>query len=66
MTYSAATLKTLSAPVEPSLVDGQAQIYPAVVQTLKDLDNSYLAVQEKGPAGHRKDLRRFACDPRAH
>lgn len=45
-------LKTLSAPVEPALVDGQAQIYPAVVQTLKDLDNSYLAVQ--GPPGTGK------------
>ncbi|GAA3299506.1 TM0106 family RecB-like putative nuclease [Glutamicibacter nicotianae] len=45
-------LKTLSAPVEPELVDGQAQVYPAVVQTLKDLDNSYLAVQ--GPPGTGK------------
>lgn len=45
-------LKTLPAPVAPLLVEGNAQIYPAVVQTLKDLDHSYLAVQ--GPPGTGK------------
>ncbi len=45
-------LKTLSAPAEPAVVDGSTQVYQAVVQTLKDLDNSYLAVQ--GPPGTGK------------
>ncbi|WP_461635171.1 TM0106 family RecB-like putative nuclease [Glutamicibacter soli] len=45
-------LKTLAAPVEPAVVDGSAQVYQAVVRTLQDLDNSYLAVQ--GPPGTGK------------
>jgi len=45
-------LKSLPAPAEPVMADGQPQIYSAVVETLKDLDNSYLAVQ--GPPGTGK------------
>lgn len=45
-------LKSLPAPAEPQQVNGDLQVYPAVVQTLKDLDNSYLAVQ--GPPGTGK------------
>ena len=45
-------LKTLEAPVQPVVVDGSAQVYQAVAQTLRDLDNSYLAVQ--GPPGTGK------------
>ncbi|WP_315973817.1 DEAD/DEAH box helicase [Glutamicibacter sp. M10] len=45
-------LKTLDAPAQPVLVDGHPQIYSAVVETIKDLDNSYLAVQ--GPPGTGK------------
>lgn len=45
-------LKTLTAPAKPLMIDGQPQVYSAVVQTLKDLDNSYLAVQ--GPPGTGK------------
>ncbi|WP_349931256.1 TM0106 family RecB-like putative nuclease [Glutamicibacter mishrai] len=45
-------LKTLSAPAQPVVLDGQSQVYQAVVETLKDLDHSYLAVQ--GPPGTGK------------
>ena len=44
--------KTLPAPVAPQLVEGTAQVYPAVVDSLLDLDDSYLAVQ--GPPGTGK------------
>lgn len=44
--------KTFQAPPIPELVDGAAQVYPAVVKALLDLDNSYLAVQ--GPPGTGK------------
>lgn len=45
-------LRTLAVPLAPEVVEGNAQIYPAVVESLKDLDNSYLAVQ--GPPGTGK------------
>lgn len=43
---------TLTSPVPPVMFEGNAQVYPAVIQSLKDLDNSYLAVQ--GPPGTGK------------
>ena len=45
-------LKSYTAPPPPEVVDGSAQVYPAVVAALLDLDNSYLAVQ--GPPGTGK------------
>ncbi|PQZ97342.1 nuclease [Arthrobacter sp. MYb211] len=45
-------LKTLATPTAPAIVDGNAQVYPALVEALKDLDHSYLAVQ--GPPGTGK------------
>jgi len=44
--------KTLSAPPQPQLADGAAQVHPVVVEALLDLDDSYLAVQ--GPPGTGK------------
>ncbi|KSU66737.1 TM0106 family RecB-like putative nuclease [Arthrobacter sp. NIO-1057] len=43
---------TLPAPARPEVVNGQPQTYQAVVESLKDLDQSYLAVQ--GPPGTGK------------
>ena len=45
-------LKNGGTPAAPQIIDGNLQIYPAVVQTLLELDNSYLAVQ--GPPGTGK------------
>jgi len=49
---TAPRFKTLTAPAAPMMADGQPQIYQAVVESLKDLDHSYLAVQ--GPPGTGK------------
>lgn len=44
--------KTFTSPPVPDIVQGSAQVYPAVIKALQDLDNSYLAVQ--GPPGTGK------------
>nr|WP_244652578.1 bifunctional RecB family nuclease/DEAD/DEAH box helicase [Glutamicibacter sp. FBE19] len=49
---TAPRFKTLTAPAAPMVADGQPQIHQAVVESLKDLDHSYLAVQ--GPPGTGK------------